>query len=131
MRPKKHLNLLFIYSIITCAISLVSLVRLTAIFVMRLIDTSDIAMVLQMALFSLVYGLLTPGILIWLGLQNLIHHFFYLLFNPITISIVPWVILGFLIREKQKNWIVFVGLFILTYTSCGALAFLLMMMRGT
>jgi hypothetical protein len=134
MRPKKRLNLLFTYSTITCAISLVSLVRLTAIFAMRLTDT-NIAMVFQMALFSLVYGgLLAPGHLVSLGVQ----HFFPLLFNmnlyffmAIIISIIPWIILGFSIRKKQKNWIVFVGLFILTYTSCGALAFLLMMMHET
>lgn len=130
MRPKKHLNLLFTYSLITCAISLVSLVRLTAIFAMRLTDT-NIAMVFKMAVFSLLSGLLTPGILILLGLQNFFHLSFNIILNlfiAIPISLIPWTILGFSIREKQKNRIVFVGLFILTYTLCGALAFMLMLM---
>lgn len=130
MRPKKHLNLLFIYSIITCAISLVSLVRITAIFAMRLTDT-NIAMVFKMALFLLLSGLLTPGILILLGLQHFFHFSFNIILNlfiGIPISLIPWIILGSSIREKQKNRIVFVGLFILTYTLCGALAFMLMLM---
>ena len=130
MRPKKHLNLLFTYSIITCAISLVSLVRLTAIFAMRLTDT-NIAMVFKMALFSLLSGSLTPGILILLGLQHFFNLSFDIILNlfiGIPISLIPWIIWGFSIREEQKNRIVFVGLFILTYTLCGALAFMLMLM---
>jgi hypothetical protein len=73
--------------------------------------------------YRLIIGLLTPGLLVVLGLE----HFFSLSFNSelkffimILTSIVPWIILGFSIRANKKKWTVFAGSFILMYTVCGA-----------
>ncbi len=129
MRPKKWLNLLLPY-----AISLVLLALLIAIFAIGLFNTSNIAMALVLLLYGLIFGLLAPGFLIVLGLEHFFHFSFnseLKLFIEITTPIVPWIIWGFSIRKNQKKWRVFVGLFILMYTLCGALYVALKMMEGT
>ena len=86
-------------------------------------------------LYGLIFGLLAPGYLIVQGLE----HFFHLSFNTelklfieVMTPIVPWIILGFSIRENNKKWIVFVGSFILMYAVGGAVYVLwLMLVVGT
>jgi hypothetical protein len=89
---------------------------------------------IQVVILGLMFGLATPGILLF----NLLNNFLsfssisysyqeFILINSLT----PWVILGVLLLKNQKEWITYVELFILLYTLYGALAFVLMMMRGT
>ena len=138
MRPKKRLDLLFNYSIKTYAIILGLLALITVILAIRLVDIPNIVMAFGMGLFLVIYGLVigfsAPGELIFFGLED----FFHLSFNSdlttyikIIISLIPWIIWGFLIRKKQKKWIVLVGLFISTYMLCGSLYLVLVMTRGT
>jgi hypothetical protein len=129
VRPKKRLNLLF-----TCAISLVLLVLLTAIFAQGFFNTSNIALPLIVLVYALIFGLLGSGILIVWVFKDFFHFSFNSnleLFIQIMTPIVPWIILGFLIRANQKKWIVFVGLFILMYILCGGLYMVLELMEST
>jgi hypothetical protein len=119
MRLKKRLNLLF-----TCAISLVLLALLTAIFAMGFFNTSNIVLPLVALLYALIFGLLGVGVLIVWVFKDFFHFSFNSnleLFIQIMTPVVPWIILGFSIRDNQKKWIVFVGLFILMYILCGGL----------
>ena len=129
MRPNERLNLLF-----TCAISLVLLVLLTAIFAQGFFNTSNIALPLIVLVYALIFGLLGSGILIVWVFKDFFHFSFNSnleLFIQIMTPIVPWIILGFLIRANQKKWIVFVGLFILMYILCGGLYMVLELMEST
>ena len=78
------------------------------------------------------FGLVTPGVLLFYLLNNFlpylnINYYEFIIINSLT----PWVILGCLLFTDKEKWITFVKLFILLYTLYGALAFVLMMMRGT
>jgi hypothetical protein len=133
MRPKKRLDLLFNYSINTYVIILALLALVTVILAIRLVE-SNIVMALLIVIYGLIIGFSAPGSLIFWGLE----HFFYFSFNSdltsylgIIISLIPWIIWGFLIKKKQKKWTVIVGLFISTYMLCGALYLVLVMTRGT
>jgi len=121
MQLKKYLGLHLLF---TYAIGLVVLALLIAIFAISLLNISDIATVLSLLVYGMIIGLVSPGLFIVWALKNFFNFSFGLCFNIViyfTTPMVPWIILKFLISENQKKWRVFVGLFILMYTLCGAL----------
>lgn len=72
---------------------------------------------------SLLAGLLLPGALTVWGLEKVFHLSINTGLNSLmrlVISLIPWLILGILIKANKKKWTIFVGIFILMYTVCGA-----------
>lgn len=122
MHQKKLLNLVFTY-----AIKLFLFAFIIAMFVIGSFNLTNVAAFIYLFIISLLYGLTLPGSLSVWGLQEVFHfsvktELGHLIMASIVlvISLIPWLILEILIEANKKKWIIFVRIFILMYTVCGA-----------